>query len=99
MMKKYFLSGVRNDDDDDDHEDEDGDEDEDDEEDDDSRANNFYKLYAHMPTLQARQTREQAKRSDRLENTLYKISLFLRKRLYKSKDKWGMLIGYQSLLF
>lgn len=58
MMKKYFLSGVRNDDDD---------KDEDDEEDDDSRANNFYKLYAHMPTLQARQTREQAKRSDRLQ--------------------------------
>lgn len=57
MMKKYFLSGVRNDDD----------EDEDDEEDDDSRANNFYKLYAHMPTLQARQTRGQAKRSDRLK--------------------------------
>lgn len=79
MMKKYFLSGVRNDDDDYDHEDEDvnedEDEDEDHEEDDDSRANNFYKLYAHMPTLQARQTREQAKRSDRLENTLFKNGL------------------------
>lgn len=64
MMKKYFLSGVRNDDD----------EDEDDEEDDDSRANNFYKLYAHMPTLQARQTRELSEVID-WKNTLYKIRL------------------------
>lgn len=70
MMKKYFLSGVRNDDDD-----KDEDEDEDDEEDDDSRANNFYKLYAHMPTLQARQQESRLSEVIDCKNTLYKIKL------------------------